>query len=182
MNPSNNLFLIGSMGAGKTVLGKRLACRYGLRFIDLDAYISITAGMSIRDIFTQQGEPGFRRLEATALERISQNSGIVMATGGGTVLAKANRQLLSTRGFVLYLEIDISTQLQRLVGDRQRPLLDGVAPLVQLQTLAQQRNLIYQRLADCSLRAGSDSPVDTETRALALLAQHWQLPGEEPVT
>ncbi len=170
------------MGAGKSVLGKRLACRYGLRFIDLDAYISTTAGLSIRDIFSQQGEPGFRQLEATALERSSQNSGIVMATGGGTVLAEANRQWLTTRGFVLYLEIDIGTQLQRLLGDTQRPLLDGVAPMEQLQTLSRQRKPIYQRLADCTLRAGSDSPGETETRAVALLARHWLLPGEEPVT
>ncbi len=182
MNPSNNLFLIGPMGAGKTILGKHLACRYGLKFIDLDACIRTTAGISISDIFTQQGEPGFRQLESAALERNSQNSGLVMATGGGTVLAEANRRLLSGRGFVLYLEIDINTQLQRLVGDTQRPLLHGVDLRVQLQMLSQQRQPIYQQLADCTLRVGADLPIDTETRAVALLARHWQLPGKEPLT
>ncbi|HEN46982.1 MAG TPA: shikimate kinase [Mizugakiibacter sp.] len=182
MNPSNNLFLIGPMGAGKTVLGKRLARRYGLQFIDLDACISTTADTSIRDIFAQQGEPYFRQLESAELERISPNSGIVMATGGGAVLAEVNRQLLTSYGFVLYLEIDISTQLQRLVGDTKRPLLDGVDLMARLQGLSQQRNPIYQRLADCTLRVGSDLPIGTETRALALLAQRWQFPGKEPVT
>ncbi len=179
MNPSNNLFLIGPMGAGKSVLGNRLADQYRLEFIDLDASISTTAGISISDIFAQRGEPGFRQLESTALEHLSQNSGLVMATGGGAVLAEANRQLLSVRGFVLYLEIDIDTQLQRLVGDTQRPLLDDVDPRIQLQVLSQQRKPIYQQLADCTLRVGTDLPIDTETRAVALLARHWQLPGKE---
>lgn len=174
MKCSSNLYLIGPMGAGKSTVGKRLARSLGLRFIDLDEVIEDEAGSKIPLIFELQGEAAFRARESAALARMTQLQGVVLATGGGSVLAPANRQLLSDHGFVLYLEAPIELQLERLARDTSRPLLRAPDRQQRLRDLAQARNPIYRELADLVIPADRAGPGATARRAIAALRNRWQ--------
>ena len=174
MKPSSNLYLIGPMGAGKSTVGKRLARALGLRFIDLDEVIEDEAGSRIPLIFELQGETGFRERETAALARMTQLHGVVLATGGGSVLAQTNQALLTQNGFVLYLEAPIELQLERLARDTSRPLLRAPDRQQRLRDLAQTRNPIYRQLADLVIPADRTGPGTTARRAIAALRMHWQ--------
>lgn len=181
MNPSSNLFLIGPMGAGKSSLGRRLAEHFGMPCIDLDAAIEARTGASVATIFDIEGEAGFRRRESELLAELTTRDGIVLATGGGAVLAPDNRELLRTRGFVVWLRTSVDQQLQRLERDRQRPLLEAPDRRERLEQLARVRDPIYRDLAD--LEAGSvvETCQHAAARIAALLEQAWQrtlVPGQ----
>ncbi len=174
MKSSSNLYLIGPMGAGKSTVGKRLARSLNLKFIDLDEVIEDEAGSSIPLIFELQGEAAFRERETAALARMTQLQGVVLATGGGSVLAPANQALLTQHGFVLYLEAPIELQLERLARDTSRPLLRAPDRQQRLRDLAQTRNPIYRQLADLVIPADRAGPGATARRAIAALRTHWQ--------
>ncbi len=174
MKSSPNLYLIGPMGAGKSTVGRRLARWLDLRFVDLDEVIEADAGSSISLLFELQGEPAFRERESAALARMTEIDGIVLATGGGSVLAQENRERLRRRGFVLYLEAPIELQLERLARDRSRPLLRAPDREQRLRDLAEQRNPIYRELANLTISADRAGPGATARRAMAALKQHWQ--------
>lgn len=175
MNPSTNLFLIGPMGAGKSTVGKRLARDLGLRFVDLDHEIEVEAGSSIPVLFELEGEAAFRARESAALARYCALQGIVLATGGGCILAAGNQQLLRDHGFVLYLEAPVELQLERLARDHTRPLLRTPDRGQKLRDLAEQRNPIYRDLADVTVPADRAGPGMTARRAMNVLRTHWQL-------
>ena len=99
--------LVGFMGAGKSTVGKRLARDLGLRFVDLDHEIELEAGSSIPLLFEAEGEAAFRARESAALQRFCEQQGLVLATGGGCILAPSNQQRLREHGFVLYLEAPV---------------------------------------------------------------------------
>lgn len=174
MKATSNLYLIGPMGAGKSTVGRRLARALGLRFVDLDQVIESESGSSIPLLFELQGETAFRERESAALARVTELDGIVLATGGGSVLAETNRQQLAARGFVLYLEAPIELQLERLARDHSRPLLRAPDRAQRLRDLAAQRNPIYRQLADLTIPADRSGPGSTARRALAALKSHWQ--------
>ncbi|MGH8154502.1 MAG: shikimate kinase [Rhodanobacteraceae bacterium] len=174
MNPSPNLFLIGPMGAGKSSLGRRLAERLGMPCVDLDAAIEERTGASIATIFEAEGEPGFRRRESEMLAELAMRDGIVLATGGGAVLASENRALLRTHGFVLWLDIGIEQQLSRLARDRERPLLDAPDHRERLTRLARARNPIYRELADLAVPSFGESCEHAAVRITDLLEKQWQ--------
>ncbi|HEX5354287.1 MAG TPA: shikimate kinase [Rhodanobacteraceae bacterium] len=174
MNPSPNLFLIGPMGAGKSSIGRRLARHFGMTCIDLDAAVEKRTGASVATIFELEGEAGFRRRESELLTEFAAFHDIVLATGGGAVLAAANRALLHKYGFVLWLETSIEQQLQRLVRDRQRPLLDTPDRRERLQQLSRERDPLYRELADLAVRSTNESCEQATTRIAAVLEQHWQ--------
>jgi shikimate kinase len=175
MNPSRNLFLIGPMGAGKSTLGRRLAQHFGLACVDLDAAIEARTGATIATIFEMEGEAGFRERESRLLAELSARGDIVLATGGGAVLAEANRALLAARGFVVWLETPVAQQLRRLACDRQRPLLDTPDRRQRLEQLARERDPIYRALADLAVatRDGETFPAFC-ARITQLLEHHWQ--------
>ena len=174
MNPSSNLFLIGPMGAGKSTVGRRLARALQMRFVDLDQVIEAETGSSIALLFEIQGEAAFRERESAALARTAELDGIVLATGGGSVLAPANRAVLGQRGFVLYLEAPVELQLERLSRDHSRPLLRAPDRAQRLRDLAETRNPIYRELADLVVAADRSGPGATARRALAALRERWQ--------
>jgi shikimate kinase len=103
MIPSCNIFLVGLMGSGKTTIGKILSRNRGLDFFDSDHEIVARCGVSIPTIFEIEGEAGFRRREVCIINELSQQHGIVLATGGGAILAPENRAVLKERGTVVYL-------------------------------------------------------------------------------
>src|SRR5688500_1703693 len=121
--PGPNVFLIGPMGSGKTAVGKQLARLLHLQFYDSDAEIELRTGVDIPYIFEKEGEAGFREREREIIDALTQLDHVVIATGGGAVLLPENRERLSARGHVVYLNTGIEQQLERTRHGRQRPLL-----------------------------------------------------------
>lgn len=174
MSTRRNLFLIGPMGAGKSTVGRRLARHLDMRFVDLDQMIETETGSSIALLFEIEGEAAFRQREAAALARATELEGIVLATGGGSVLDPGSQQLLRQRGLIIYLEAPVELQLERLSRDRSRPLLRAPDRAQRLLDLAQTRNPIYRSLADLTITADRSGPGSTARRTLAALHQYLQ--------
>lgn len=146
-----NIVLIGYMGSGKTSVGKELAKRKGMNFIDLDEYIVNKEGRSINEIFDFESEEYFRNVESRAIKGLSRVYNTVISTGGGAVLRKANRENLSKIGEVVYLKADVDTIVDRVSGDDSRPLLkaDSVEELRKnVSAMLDKRNPYYEIFAD----------------------------------
>ncbi len=148
MAQKSNIFLIGPMGAGKTTVGKRLAKLKGMRFLDSDHEIEQRTGVDIGFIFDKEGEAGFRRREREVIAELTQETGMVLATGGGAVLDPDNRRDLSARGFVVYLCTPVSQQVERTRYSKHRPLLQVDNPRERLEELMAQRDPLYRETAD----------------------------------
>ena len=175
MNPAPNLVFIGPMGAGKTTIGRRVAEQLGLPFYDLDHEIESHTGATIPLIFDLEGERGFREREQALLAEFAARSGIVLSTGGGAVLADANRRCLRERGYVLYLETTVPQQLSRLARDRHRPLLATPDRRERLLALAAVRDPLYREVADLIVPAVHGRNVAAAAVQLAAdLRQRWQ--------
>jgi shikimate kinase len=139
------------MGSGKTAVGKHLARLMRAPFRDSDAEIEARTGVDISYIFSREGEAGFRQREREAIEEITRESPIVLATGGGAILLPENRVVLHERGFVVYLKTSIEQQVERVRQGRNRPLLHDVDPLDKLTELMGQRQQQYEGLADFTI-------------------------------
>jgi len=151
---NNNIFLVGLMGAGKTTIGRLLARRLDMTFIDSDHEIEARTGATIPWIFEIEGEASFRRREADVIRELTAGSGIVLATGGGAVLDPASRALLAERGTVIYLRASVSSILQRTAHDKNRPLLQTADPRRKLEDLTAQREPLYREIADMVIDTG----------------------------
>lgn len=174
MNPAPNLILIGPMGAGKTCIGRRLAERFTLDFVDVDQAIVDDAGASIPDLFEHAGEAGFRQQERASLTRILQGRGQLVSTGGGAVLDAENRALIGARGFVVFLRVSVAAQLVRLARDRARPLLQRPDREQVLQALAAQRDPLYQAMADLTLDTDLFTAAEATAHLVVRVAGVWQ--------
>jgi len=135
------------MGAGKTTIGRQLARRMQRRFLDTDHEIEARTGVRIPVIFEIEGEAGFRKREAQVLSELSRESDLVLATGGGAVLAAENRRNLRDTGIVIYLHAPPEILCERTRHDRNRPLLQVDDPLARLQELYAQRDPVYREVA-----------------------------------
>jgi len=155
MKDSRNIYLIGPMGAGKTTVGRQIAKHLSLDFYDSDLEIESRTGVDIPMIFEYEGEDGFRKRESTMIAELIRLSPIVMATGGGAVLDKENRQFLSENGFVVYLQCSINRLLQRTAWDNHRPLLNEGSPRAKIEGLMEVRSPLYESCADFIVNTGN---------------------------
>jgi shikimate kinase len=125
-----------------------------LEFFDSDKEIEQRSGVSIPMIFEYEGEAGFRKRETEALEALTQMASIILATGGGSVLAPENQTMLKRNGFLVYLQCAVDKQLERTAKDINRPLLKTENPRARLEELLRIREPIYRALADCTVDTG----------------------------
>jgi len=149
-----NIILIGPMGSGKTTVGRQLAKKTRMEFVDSDHCIEERTGVSISTIFDIEGEDGFRKRETKMLEELCQKNGIVLATGGGAIVNEENRILLRKNGFVVYLKTSIETQLARTQKTANRPLLENVDAEEKLEALMEERGALYEQEADLIVTSG----------------------------
>ncbi|KAF1684758.1 shikimate kinase [Pseudoxanthomonas broegbernensis] len=177
MNPAPNLVLVGPMGAGKTSIGRRLAERFGLDFVDADHFVEQRTGATIAAIFEHVGESGFRERESGALAELLAGEGRLVATGGGAVLDAGNRRLMRARSFVAYLSADLDSQLRRLGRDRTRPLLQRGDREQVLRDLAEFREPLYREVADLVMETDHLTASEAAVRLGMLLAERWSMSG-----
>lgn len=163
MKRFNNIFIIGPMGAGKSTIGRQVAKSLGFDFDDTDHEIQRRTGVDIPTIFDYEGEDGFRKRERSVIDDLTQRDGLVLATGGGSVMDQDNRRNLSGRGFVVYLYCSPEQQYERTLRDRNRPLLQNEDPLATLTSLLDERDPLYREVADIV--------VTTEKRSAAAVAK-----------
>jgi len=178
---SQNIFLIGPMGSGKTTIGKHLAKMFGLDFYDCDHELESSTGASVNLIFDVEGESGFRLREKQLLKQLTAKNGVLIATGGGVVCNEENRIMLRSRGFVVYLKTSIESQLKRLSQDKSRPLLQAEDRAQRLLDLAHSRNPLYDDTADLVFNTRNSSVFATaKTLSAAILEQLDPLKPEKP--
>ena len=158
MAEKRNIFLVGPMGAGKSTIGRELAEKLHLEFFDSDQEIERRTGADISWVFDLEGEEGFRKREEAVIDDLSEKQGIVLATGGGSVISAHVRNRLSARGIVVYLETTIDKQVARTQRDRRRPLLQtDEEPRSVLEKLAVERNPLYEEIADVIIQTDDQS-------------------------
>jgi shikimate kinase len=145
------------MGAGKSTIGRHLADELHLDFFDSDQEIERRTGADIAWIFDLEGEDGFRKREETIIHDLTDKQGIVLATGGGSIVSKAVRNRLSARGIVVYLQTTIDKQVARTQRDKRRPLLQNDDPESVLIALGEERNPLYEEVADYVIETDEQS-------------------------
>ncbi len=157
LSKNRNLFLVGPMAVGKTTIGRLLARELNLEFFDSDQEIERKAGAEIAWIFDVEGEERFRDRESAVIEELTAREGILLATGGGSVLRPENRRFLQSRGIVIYLDTSVETQIRRTEKDRKRPLLQSPKRREILAALKDARDPLYQELADFRIYVGDSN-------------------------
>ena len=171
------LVLVGLMGAGKTAVGKRVAARLGLDFIDADQAIEEAAGCSIPDIFERYGEPAFRDLERRVIARLMLEPVQVLSTGGGAFMDPQTRAVVAEHGLSLWLKAELEVLAARTAKRHNRPLLRQGDPKAVLAGLIERRHPVYA-LADLTVES-RDGPVE-ETVERVLAAVDARLAAEAP--
>ncbi|MCG7519531.1 shikimate kinase [Ruegeria sp. Ofav3-42] len=151
--------LVGMMGAGKTAVGRALAARLGVPFLDSDAEIESAANMTIPEIFERDGEPFFRTKESQVIGRLLDEEKGILSTGGGAFLAEQNRQMITERGVSVWLRADLNVLWNRVKHKDTRPLLRTADPYATLRTLYESRVPVY---AQADLTAESDGETSIE--------------------
>jgi shikimate kinase len=166
---SRSLVLVGMMGAGKSSIGRRLAARLELHFVDADTEIEKAAGMSIPDIFTTRGEAEFRAGEARVIARLLDSAPQVLATGGGAYMNADTRAAIAARGVSIWLKAELDVLMRRIKRRQDRPLLHTDDPGATLRALIEERYPVYA-LADLTVQSREvphDKIVDEIVVALA---------------
>lgn len=165
-----SVVLVGMMGSGKTAVGRVLAARLGVPFLDSDAAIEEAAHSTIAEIFARDGEPFFRDREAEVLARLLSGPPAVVSTGGGAFMAERNRRVIAEKGVALWLDASLETLWDRVRHKDTRPLLRTPDPKRTLADLYGKRVPVY-RLAELSVRAEPAYSVEeTASRVLSVLA------------
>lgn len=147
-----NIVLVGFMGCGKSTIARKLGSLLGYPVVDVDAEIEAKAGMPIARIFETRGEDFFRQLEAAVLQEIGARPGrFIIATGGGVIGRRRNRQLVRQLGYVVWLQVSRETIIERTRRSRDRPLLETDDPVAKIDTLLAEREPLYREVADLEL-------------------------------
>jgi shikimate kinase len=154
---SDNIFLVGLMGAGKTTAGRQLATELGKTFHDTDHEVERRTGVRISVIFDIEGEAGFRAREKQVVDQLTRLANVVLATGGGAVLDVDNRRHLAERGVVVYLHGQPRDLWYRTRHDKSRPLLQNTDAMEKLLNLYQLRDPLYREIADIVIDTGRQS-------------------------
>lgn len=149
--------LIGLPGSGKTTVGRQLARRLQLPFVDTDHALEARLGCSIREFFEQEGEARFRDMEEEMVDELTSRGAGVLSTGGGVVLRANNRSRLHARGQVVYLKSTPEELFRRLRHDTNRPLLQVADPLARMRDLFVARDPLYLEIAHFVLETGRPS-------------------------
>lgn len=165
-----NVILCGFMATGKSSVGKRLAAILDYDFLDMDAAIEAEEGISIPQIFSSRGEPAFRKLESSLVDRIAELSRSVIATGGGTIVDPRNLEKLKRCGILVNLTADIQTILLRAGSGDDRPMLRAADREERIRALMEQRAHAYAQ-ADFSIDTSALSIDDVVQRIVDKLNQ-----------
>jgi shikimate kinase len=147
---TRSVVLVGMMGAGKSTIGRRLAARLRLPFLDADIEIEAAAGMSIPDIFECHGEPHFRDGEARVIARLLEGGPVVLATGGGAFMREETRELIRDKAISIWLKADADIIMKRVKRRADRPLLQTPDPAATIGRLIEEREPVY-RHADLTI-------------------------------
>jgi shikimate kinase len=169
--------LVGLPGCGKSTIGRQLARRFGIDFLDTDAEIERHLGTSIRQYFELHGEAAFRDQEQAVLSELCQTPrSCVLATGGGIILRPENRQALVRHTQVVYLHASVHDLWRRLRHDTKRPLLQGGDALNKLKTLASGREPLYREVAHFTIETGRQPP----SASVNMIAMQMEVAGLWP--
>ena len=154
---NDNIFLVGPMGAGKTTIGLQIARQFGRHFYDSDKEIEKRTGATIPLIFELEGEEGFRKRESQVIQSLAELKQAIIATGGGAVIKAENRAVLKEHGLIIYLKADLEHLLERTQKDKNRPLLQTENPKLRLKEILEQREPLYEEVADIVVKTGDQS-------------------------
>jgi shikimate kinase len=168
---AKTVVFVGLMGVGKTCIGRRLAHRLDLPFVDADREIEEAAGCTIPDIFEQHGEKYFREGERRVILRLLDNPPHVLSTGGGAILDPQTRARIRERAISIWLRADLDLMMKRVSRRNDRPLLQVPDPRARLQELMAERYSLYGE-ADITVDSVDGPPEVTLERTMAALAAH----------
>ncbi len=168
------IVLVGLPGSGKSTIGRQLAKRLQLPFIDMDHEIERRIGCSIREFFDREGESAFRDVEQEVVEQLALGQSAVLSTGGGAVLRSVNRERLRSSGRVFYLRSTPEEIFRRVKHDRSRPLLQVADPMRKLRELFEQRDPLYRETAHFVIETGRPSVATL----VNMIAMQLELNGE----
>jgi shikimate kinase len=171
--------LVGMMGAGKSSIGRRVALRLGIPFVDADAEIEKAAGMTIPDIFAMHGEPDFRAGEARVIARLLESGPQVLATGGGAFMNADTRAVIGAKGVSVWLKAEFEVLMRRIKRRHDRPLLKTDDPGATLRALMDERYPVYA-LADVTVQSREVPHEKIVDEIVSGLAAHLGLPYQAP--
>jgi shikimate kinase len=174
---SRSIVLVGMMGVGKSSIGRRLAARLGVPFVDADAEIEKAAGMSIADIFARHGEADFRSGEARVIARLLDGGPQVLATGGGAVMNADTRAAIKAKGVSIWLSAELDVLMRRINKRKtERPLLQTADPAATLRELLTTREPVYAQ-ADLTVQSREVPHDAIVSEIMAALAAFLNAPG-----
>ncbi len=168
---NKNIVLVGLMGAGKSTIGRNLAKQLNKEFYDSDRIIEERTGVDIATIFEIEGEQGFRDREEQVIKELCEMDNIVLATGGGSILRKTNRNNMKNYGHVVYLCTTAELLYSRIRYDKSRPLMQTKSPLDTLKKLLKDREPFYLDVADTVITTGKQKATLIVKRVLEALRQ-----------
>ncbi|MFZ5693114.1 MAG: shikimate kinase [Pseudomonadota bacterium] len=171
---SRSLVLVGMMGAGKSSVGRKLALRLALPFVDADSEIEAAAGMTIPEIFEIRGEPEFRSGEARVIARLLDSGPQVLATGGGAYMNPETRKLIAQKGISIWLKAEFDVLMRRIRRRTDRPLLRTADPESTLRRLIDERYPVYA-LADLTIESRDVSHEVVVDEVIEALAEHLSI-------
>ncbi|MDD3288860.1 MAG: shikimate kinase [Alphaproteobacteria bacterium] len=176
--PAKSLVLVGMPGSGKSSIGRRLAARLALPFVDSDTEVETAAGMTIEQIFDRFGEAEFRAVERRVISRLLNESPHVISTGGGAFINEEIRAMIKEKATSIWLKVDIEILFDRISRRADRPLLkgDGDEPRIKLEKLKEIREETYA-MADITVESDHRPAEETVTRVLEALSSRGQMTG-----